>query len=145
MRKMYENESSLKNENQIKSLLEKKWNVILHKMQFSYRLDWIATHNNGSAMAVIEYKRRYVNRNQYDTIFLSLGKWNAAMDFVLKNNLVFVFVAEWNDEIGYLPVNKNTDSSSFQIGFGGRTLNTRDHGDIEPIIHLPIHLFKTFE
>ena len=141
---MYENDLSLKDEKRIQPLLEVSWNVSLHKMPVSYRLDWIATRN-GSATAVVEYKRRFVEKNQYDTIFLSLGKWNAGMDFVLKNGLAFVFVAEWNDGLGYLAVNKEFDASSFQIGYGGRTVQTRDSGDIEPVIHLPISLFKTLE
>lgn len=144
MRPMYENDLSLKDEKRIQPLLEASWGVSLHKMPVSYRLDWIATRN-GAATAVVEYKRRFVEKNQYDTIFLSLGKWNAGMDFVLKNNLAFVFVAEWNDGLGYLAVNKEFDTSSFQIGFGGRTVQTRDSGDIEPVIHLPISLFKTLE
>lgn len=139
---MYENDLSLKDEKRVQPLLEVQWGASLHKMPVSYRLDWIATRN-GVATAVIEYKRRFVEREQYQTIFLSLGKWNAGMDFVLKNNLTFVFVAEWNNGIGYLAISPDTDTSSFQIGYGGRTVQTRDGGDIEPVIHLPINQFKT--
>jgi hypothetical protein len=34
---------------------------------------------------------------------------------------------------------------SYEIGFGGRTAQTRDNGDIEPVIHLPISEFKPLE
>jgi hypothetical protein len=141
LRKMYENDLSLKDEKRIQPILESKFNVTLHKMPISYRLDWIATRN-GSATAIIEYKRRFVESQQYETIFLSLGKWNAGLDFVQKNKLTFVFVAEWNDNLGYLAISPDTDISGFQIGFGGRTAQTRDNGDIEPVIHLPINQFK---
>jgi hypothetical protein len=143
LRPMYENDLTLKDEKRIQPLLEQKWNLSLHKMPVSYRIDWFATRN-GEASAVIEYKRRFVESSQYETIFLSLGKWNAGMDFVIKNNLAFVFVAEWNDKIGYLAVTE-PPKESFQIGFGGRTVQTRDSGDIEPVIHLPISKFTMME
>jgi len=141
---MYENDLSLKDEKRVQPLLERRFNLTLHKMPISYRIDWFATRN-GQASAVIEYKRRFVERNQYDSIFLSLSKWNAGLDFVLKNKLAFVFVAEWNDGIGYLAVPSADSIKNYQIGFGGRTAQTRDNGDIEPVIYLPISEFKLLE
>jgi len=144
LRQLYENDLSLKDEKRIQPLLERRFNLTLHKMPISYRIDWFATRN-GQASAVIEYKRRFVDKNQYDTIFLSLSKWNAGLDFVLKNRLAFVFVAEWNDGVGYLPIASMESLNNYNIGFGGRTAQTRDSGDIEPVIHLPISEFKSLE
>jgi hypothetical protein len=44
-----------------------------------------------------------------------------------------------------LPVASMESLNNYNIGFGGRTAQTRDSGDIEPVIHLPISEFKSLE
>jgi len=142
LRPIYENSVTLQDEANIQSLLERRFRVALHKMPISYQIDWLACRDD-QAVAVIEYKRRHVKSSDYKTLVLSLKKWNAGLDYIRKNGLSFMFVAEWQDQIGWLSISDPAEVQHFKIAYGGRTAKTRDSADVEPVVHIPVAAFRT--
>jgi len=138
MRQMYESANDLKNEDDIRQFLEQGLSATLHKLPISYRLDWLV-FRNGTPKAVIEFKRRKCKHLQYPDIMLSLGKWNAGLDYVQKNGLAFMFVVQWDDAVG---VYMYKPEHPVDIRWGGRTVQTRDSADIEPVVHIPTNQFR---
>ena len=140
MRPMYETQEQITNEEKVRLFLEERMKGKLHKLPISYRLDWIL-FKDGKAKAVVEYKRRKCSMNQYPDIMLSLGKWNAGLDYKIKNGMKFVFVVQFTDGFAmYI----HDDKHEADIRWGGRTAQTRDSADIEPVVHIPITRFVKF-
>ena len=138
MRLQYETDRDLEHEESAKRLLERAWNCTLAKLPVSYHLDFGA-FRNGKAVAWVEYKRRNIQYEAYDSIILSGLKWSRGWLLSQSTKLPFLFVVEWDDAIGYYEV--KGDVPDLRIaGRGG--LNYRDSADQEPCVHIPRSEFR---
>jgi len=138
-RKLYESKEDLNRESACINHCVSKWGTDFKKLPISYRLDFMVT-SSGQAAGWVEIKCRTHKSNQYDTVMLSLSKWNAGIDLHEKSGLPFIFVVSFKDAVfRYL---YSVEDSSINIRWGGRTRATRDIADIEPVVHIPINLFK---
>ena len=138
MRKQYESKFDLSNEQDVSNAISKAWGASLHKLPISYRLDFLLTKDN-AAKAVVEVKSRRNAHNKYPTLMLSLSKWNHGVEYTIINKLKFLLIAKFTDGIFYYNYSNKDD---FDIKWGGRTVQTRDSADIEPIIHIPVNKLK---
>ena len=134
MRQIYESQTDKSNEYKVSEVISKAWKVNLHKLPISYRLDFLITKDN-KAKAIVEIKTRKNSYNKYPTLLLSLSKWNHGIEYTVLNKLKFILVVMFTDGIFYYTY---SDQDKFEIKWGGRTLNTRDSADIEPVVHIPI-------
>lgn len=88
----------------------------------------------------VEYKQRNCMPDTYPDIMLSLHKVLKLRELGQQTAKPIYFSVGFNDgsvyyvNVKYIPVTNPR--------LGGRTQNTRDHGDIEPVIHIPMNLFK---
>jgi len=139
-RPLYENQVSLKNEADTALAVEKAWGADLIKLSMKNKIDFLLKNKTGKPRAFIEIKNRTCNRGQYPTYMLSLDKWVAGLSLQLYTQLPFILVVSWADEIGYVKCLKTLKDTTIDIG--GR-VDRGDAQDIEPVIHIPIHLFET--
>lgn len=132
----YETADDLKNEQSISNILSLEFDMILKKMHPKMAIDFMAFDSlDIRAMAVFEVKRRQVNHNKYQSVILSLAKFNKGIEFYKNNDLSFIFAVEFND--GIFTYEYSPDDF-FMIVFGGRK-DRDDHQDIEPVVHIPLH------
>jgi hypothetical protein len=148
MRPRYETSEDLKNERDIADFIEKKYKLILRKMPDRYFIDFMAFRENGTPVAVIETKRRRHSLGKYDTIFLSLAKWNHGRQFHHENHIPFAFIVALDDGIykyKYESVDAcGYDNKSLKIKWGGRD-DRGDGQDLEPMVHIPIGRLEKLE
>lgn len=137
-RKMYETSADLQKEGLFAQELSNTFKVALDKLPISYGLDFLVTKNN-DAIGVMEVKHRNNNHDTYPTVMLSLLKWNKGIDFAIKNKLIFSFAVRFQDgDYRYVW----SENDEFQIEFGGRTKQTRDSADVEPVVLIPCAMFQ---
>ena len=112
--------------------------VFPEKLPISYGVDFFAMVNNRPVW--IEFKRRSHSYGKYPDVILSALKWWKATSLAARTGGIFSFavafddetrVAHWNPENPWTP----------RLSYGGRTRNTRDNADIEPVAHIDIERF----
>lgn len=139
-RPLYENKNDLKNESSAQQLIEKICKYKLHKLPISYHADFAAFRDN-KLKAFVEYKKRNCNSTTYPSIMLSYLKLAAIHNLCAPiTGVKGYFFVELNDGLFWCELSKDIPNS--YVEWGGRTANTRDSADIEPVIHIPMKNFK---
>lgn len=135
---MHETESSLHSEGQLAKRLEKAWECSLRKLTVPYRVDF-ALEKEGAVQAWVEVKCRNYPSTRYPTLMISVLKWETGIMRAQATGLPFIIAIGFADGIKYYRY-----SSEHKVSFtwGGRTRLTRDQSDIEPVVHIPMELFK---
>lgn len=120
-----------------------KMGVRLFKLSDQYRrMDRLAIDDKGRH-AWLEIKCRKVSRGTYPTLMLSVAKWVAGIQMAQATGGSFVVIAGYTDGIWryrYRP--QDVSDGLIRLEYGGRTTQTRDSGDIEPVMHIPTWMFK---
>ena len=140
-RKIYESEADRANE---KSAIEDAchaWGCGYRKMPRSYRLDYYIFRPDGMALGFAEVKSRNFVWGKYPDIILSVSKAVAAVHLFDATGLSSRLIISADDRIMWCPF------SSFLLDrdlvrWGGRTTNTRDNEDTEPVFHIPNKMFS---
>lgn len=142
-RPIYENEDTLKAEANFAITIVKKMKVIkLHKMPISYGFDYMMTdRGEGRCKGFLEMKCRKMSATDFPDVYLALGKWMKGLEY-LDLGFTVIFAVRFLDKDMYYTFKKE-DSKIFKIDMSGRTTQTRDKADIEPIIHIPMDRFKS--
>ena len=139
MRPMYESKENLSNEQEVKQAIEDMFHVELNKLPISYRMDFMA-FRDGKPSSVVEVKcRKTASSTTYPWFMVALCKWNAGIDYTIKNNLGFFLVGKYLDGIFYYKYN-STDKVDIKW-FNGRK-DRNDPDDKEPCVYIPMELFK---
>lgn len=143
MRPRYETQSDLANEESIAAEIESAWDIKVAKMPISYSLDFMGHDISKRLSCWIEVKSRpSMKWGQYSTIMLSLRKLIDAETLIRISgcNAYFV-VRDRENDIRYASL-LDVIGKPELIEWGGRTVNTRDDADIEPIVSIPVSLFR---
>ena len=138
MRKTYENTQSLTNEDNFKKSIEYKWGCTMQKMHKHHIIDFMAIKNK-KASAWIEVKCLNKTFNQYPHTILSYSKYMKGVEYYNVSGLPFIFATRLKDGDYFY---KYEPEHKFDIIWGGRTRQTRDKFDIEPIVLIPNKYFK---
>ena len=150
MRKQYENKESLQAENDFKETIEQSWDCVLKKMHYHHIIDFMLTRNK-VAKAWVEVKCLNKTYDKFPCTILSLSKFMKGVEYYNTTGLPFIFATRLNaevedgDGIEYYSdwyYSYNPKHPKFEIIWGGRTKQTRDKFDIEPIIQIPMVYFK---
>ena len=112
-----------------------------HKSKRGCPYDFALTRGGQTVVAFAEAKRRHCSIGKYDTIMLSLGKWSELVKLNESTRRPVVFVVRFDDALGSVLIRP---SQHEDLRWGGRTRNTRDAADIEPVIHIPTDSFKVW-
>ena len=139
-RPQYETHDDLKNEQESIKILELVSGRKSFKLPKSYRIDF-AMCDGEEITSWIEVKCRKNKFRQYPTLAISITKLMAGLAFEQKTGLPFFLVVHWPDFLGYIRIQSLSD---FKILKGGRT-DRNDNADIEPMVHIPIEMFKKLE
>ena len=92
------------------------------------------------AKAFVECKHRNITWGDYPDVMLSLSKVQQAQSLLDASGLRSLFVVRATDRIFYTCLNDCAGQTNW-VTFGGRTYNTRDAADVEPVMHIPINQF----
>ncbi len=139
-RPMYENEESLALEREFLTRLEGVWGSDIHKLPISYHLDAFCRRRDTGGGSWLEVKRRSHDYGTYPDVMLSILKWDRGVSLSYTTGRPFLFAVRFTDCDAVYRF-KQGDELEFAIVHGGRTKNTRDDADVEPVIHIPIERF----
>jgi len=141
-RPMYEDEASWTREDGFRRDIEHWTGKILNKLPISYRVDYAVTQN-GKVVGFTELKCRGVPSTKYKTLILSLGKWEALLSLQQSaRNLRSNLAVRFTDTDLWFPVFPET-RDAVEVRWGGRN-DREDWQDMEPVVHLPISDFISF-
>jgi len=104
------------------------------------------TPEHDNLLCVIEYKNRRHHKGVYHTVILSHHKWECGVNTGRHYAVPFWLVVEW--QCGTMGVLQQLPASGYEPRVqqdGGRTVQTRDAHDVEPVVHLPVYMFKTLD
>lgn len=139
MRPVYESRGDLDNEQQFVEWMFTRHGAGAIKLPVSYGVDFLiqSTHDHD---VWLEFKRRHHTRGTYPDVILSALKWEKGTSLARATNMAFVFAVQFDDVLAaahFDPVSPWYPD----VDYGGRTRNTRDSADIEPVVRIPIEQF----
>ena len=138
-RPMYEQAMDLAREHEMMTHVSAKWGVQYYKLPISYRMDFILMSAE-YPKAFAECKHRNFKWGQYPDVMISLSKVQAADSLHRATGLKTMLIVRAIDTIYHVCLNECMENHNW-LRFGGRTVNTRDDGDVEPVYHIPIERF----
>lgn len=152
-RRTYQTSNDVKNQQQIAQAIANATDTKALSMQDYSEIDYAAVGQNGQTSFWFEIKQRYNTLGAYDTLFLSLHKWQALYKQFRKTDKSAFFFARFSDgKIYFINVNKAPKDTGYSICMGGRAYRlTKDGGrsidpeDIEPVIHIPTNHMTPLE
>jgi hypothetical protein len=139
---MYESDGDRRNEDLIRRAIEEIVGVFLHKLPTSYGLDYVATGDAAGASLVGWYEtkcRSGMTWGQYPDVMVSVLKLRAAAGLRVSTDRPASFAVA--DNTGEIRVASLCDARPEWIRYGGRTSQTRDSADVEPVCHIPLDRF----
>lgn len=139
-RPTYENGETLAHEKKVFAVLEEAWKCKLYKLPISYGVDAMA-EREGKLVSWIEFKGRKHKHDEYPTLILSVLKVLSGVRLRKLTGARFMLVIDFQDGLYFVDMSSILDDK-LDIRMGGRTKATRDREDIEPVVHIPIELFK---
>lgn len=134
---IYQTQKDLDWQTDVANLLLTKYRCTLHSFAKLDPVDgWV--EKDDRTVAIVEIKRRYVNRDTYPSIWISTRKRDALID-IAKGfpDARPLFIVYYDDSVCYIDVRNSGD----MIVQGGRT----DRGavnDIEMMVDVPIGWLK---
>ena len=139
VRPIYEDDGDRANEQRLKSLLEKKWDVHLTKIPKSYHADFFASRK-GKIVSFVEIKVRSISIKKYDSYMISLMKIVGILNYTERINIPCFLFIQWSDAMGYIKITNEIikDVRMQSVNF------RNDPNDLEPCVHIPISDFKPF-
>ncbi len=107
------------------------------------RIDRLATWPRGSQRpAFVEIKCRKAFHDQYPTLILSAAKWRYGVTLSQATGGDFYVVASYYDGDWLYAYNpQHVADRAVWLQHGGRTRQTRDPLDVEPVMHIASELF----
>ena len=132
-RPRFETEDDLKREAFVADQLMRVSGIRLDKMPDSYGPDYFHPRR------IVEVKCRKHAHDKFPTLILALRKWQAGIyrAHLMHPKTLFVVAAGFTDGIWTISV-AHKELSDYEIAMGGRTKQTRDAADIEPVVHIPV-------
>ena len=125
MRTMYETQADLSNEEAVRSYVAQTFSADVQKVPLSYG---------------VEIKcRPGMVWGQYPDVMISVLKLRAAAGLKASTGTDTYFVVA--DSCGVIKSANLCKTSPDWIRYGGRTAQTRDPADIEPVCHIPLDQF----
>ena len=143
MRQQYETEIDRKNEKTLAlHFIKSKWpglNLYPKKLPISYIVDYAVVQAETLKIAsFFEAKTRTCGVNDFQTYMISLTKVLQFHKLQKATGIPCCLVVGWSDDARFwkfIP-------GAYEIKYGGRTVQTRDSADIEPVAHIPIKDFS---
>lgn len=113
-------------------------------VQYANQYDFFLTYF-GKVRAFVEVKCRDIEWGQYPDIMLSLAKWTKGHHWAEHANIPWMLAIRTNDDQVHVVQIWKGWANELEPDFEARLKNTRDEGDIEPVVHIPNQWFMTLE
>ena len=147
-----ETRQDLDREQRAASYIAEMWGAKLDKLgEVKYRVDWalfteyeMLPWREHKMLAWAEYRYRDVQRLQYRTFMLAADKWHQLRALSKESGLPSIMFVEWFDD-GLFYLNCGQVSSDNIIYLRGGNKTRGQNGDIEPMVHIPVGLFRKVE
>lgn len=138
-RPVYETAYNRERQFEIAAEIGARWKCAMFELPRRYEIDFAAVREE-RLVAAVEVKERTHLFAEYPDVILSLGKWLALRRYE-EMGVPGILAFRFRDGIYHMRV------KDFQgpVLWGGRTSDTRDKEDIEPIIKIPAHCWKKLE
>lgn len=110
----------------------------IDRLKSFYPCDFLIS--KGGVIALAEYKRRRVLQQTYPTIILSVHKFTEIKVMAQMIRSKFLFYVEFDDGLCVADLTEHQPEPG-AVKIGGRT-DRGDAADMEPVIEIPIEIFK---
>jgi hypothetical protein len=142
-RKRYETPEDRAKQQEVMDFVQAAWGDKVVHLPKSYQLDCAGIDDvSGEVEWIGEIKCRNHTSTKYDDLIISLLKFErgrtltgAAGD---RLPMEFYIIVKFEDAVMAHACNFK---QHYTVTHGGRTLNTRDFEDVEPVVHIPMHMF----
>lgn len=114
------------------------------KLPARYPLDFAVLRDSEDGKAITafgEVKVRTHACGAFPTVILSVAKWSEGMALVERTGTRFLLLVGWDSGSDIRWVDLTTLAGPPRIAPGGRQ-DREDSDDAEPVIHIPIHVFR---
>lgn len=142
MRPTYENKDTSAHQDVVARRLEEIWGGCDIKRLPGYYIPRFAVTRGKKLLSFLQIKCRTHAHDTYGTLMISAMKMKGLIEMASLCRKDAFLVAQWIDRLGYVRVDP---SNKWEVEWGGRTLNTRDAQDVEPVFHIPVEDFKVIE
>lgn len=144
VRPRYETEEDRANERIVKDIIKEAHDYCsLEKGSNAHysTIDYFGYHS-GDLIGLFEIKCRTFRWGDYPTVMFSAGKWrDGATAAKFLDVPFYIVISTYSGTYQYKQSLEDRRSRKITCEFGGRTDATRDKGDIEPVMMIPIELF----
>lgn len=147
-RQLFETSKDLLNESDFAKKIAERRKVILYKLPISYRLDFLVADSSDRAVGFAEIKCRNNASTEYPTFAISLAKYESGLRLtehlchdLNKEPVIFLIFVRWSDKDMYYK-HKAINADKIYCRWGGRIWDARDRDDREPMVHIPVTLFR---
>lgn len=137
MRPIYENRSTMLDEQDFAKHLGMLTKCNLVKCPRNFRIDFAAVRNS-KVVSFIEYRKRSNAMDYYPTFMTAANKKIYAQAIHRSSSLPVYMFVQWTDHLGYADL----VSCKAKWSVGGRK-DRNDPADFEPVIQIPLSEFKT--
>lgn len=139
-RPQYQTSSDLRNEQRAVPAIESALRGEARKLPRNHFADFVVVGEGGGILSYVEYKRRKFKWGAYPTILLSATKFLKLRSVSGLRVRSFFVVEDDDGDIRALELTRA--DLDFTVEYGGRTAQTRDPRDIEPVVHLGCEQFR---
>ena len=139
-RPRYETSDDRENEIRAIPVIESTLHGEARKLPPNHFADFAIVDGTSRILSFVEYKRRRFRWGDYPTILLSAVKFLKLLEVKNLNVRSFFVVEDDGGEVWALELTRA--DLDFTIEYGGRTFNTRDERDIEPVVHFGCGQFR---
>jgi hypothetical protein len=140
-RPLYETQSDRDNELRAIPMIEKAFHGVARKLPDNHFSDFVVIDGLSKVIAYVEYKKRKFMWGDYPTVILSVTKFAKLVASKEIRVRSFFVVEDSSGEVKALDIHRA--DLDYRVEYGGRTSNTRDSRDIEPVVHLSSAQFRT--
>ena len=140
-RPLYEKQSDRDNEIRAIPVIENSLNGVARKLPDNHFADFVIIDGLSRVIAYVEYKNRNFVWGDYPTVMLSVTKFAKLVASKEIRVRSFFVVEDSSGEVKALDIHRA--DLDYRVEYGGRTSNTRDSRDIEPVVHLSSAQFRT--
>ena len=147
-RPLFESDQDKKKEADFAEKISATRKVKMHKLPISYKLDFLVADQQDRAVALAEVKCRSNASNAYPSFAISLAKYEQGIRLtehlchdLTSEPIKFLIFVRFSDRDLYYK-HDAMNASEIHVRWGGRIWDARDPQDREPMVHIPMGLFK---
>jgi len=142
-RKRYETPEDRAKQQEVMDFIAAAWGDKVVHLPKAYQLDCAGIDDvDGDVQWIGEIKCRSHTSTKYQDLIISLLKFERGRTLIsaagTRLGMEFYIIVKFEDKVMF---HRYAPEAHYLVTHGGRTLNTRDFEDIEPVVHIPIHTF----